>query len=233
MDVERQRQRARQYAVCTYALRHDRVADGAEAIYDQALNNGLAAIVAHHWPGAETKRGTRSQTLTADQLLKVIKQHGIDAGEGVVRVLHDPGKPEYEDNPAFGRVENFTTVDVPAFRAALRITEKIRHARATAEARALTERHVEALEALDDHPALFSLSDELVERSQAGIAGRDAAERARAAAYYRALDDDERERREAIDYEKRTLGRPRTIARSSRSVRSATCSRSSRPTGTL
>jgi hypothetical protein len=43
----------------------------------------------------------------------------------------------------------------------------------------LTEKRVEALEALDYHPALFSISDELIERSQAGIAGRDPAERAR------------------------------------------------------
>lgn len=202
MEAERQRQRARQYAVCTYALRHDQVADGAEAIYDQALTNGLAAIVAHQCPGAEMQRGTTGKALAAEALLKVLKKLGIDAGGGVVRVMHDPGRPAYEDNLAFGRLENFTTVDVPAFREALRVTQEIRHARATGDAgQALTDRHVEALAALDYHPALFSITDELMERSQAGIAGRDAAERTRACAYYQALDDDERERREAIYYE--------------------------------
>ncbi len=48
MEEDRQNERARQYAVCTYALRNDRASDGAEAIYDQALTNGLAAIVARN-----------------------------------------------------------------------------------------------------------------------------------------------------------------------------------------
>ena len=206
VNTERQSERARQYAVCTYALRHDRVADGAEAIFDQALTNGLAAIVAHHWPGAEMK-GSSGQALAASGLLKVIKKRGAEAGGGVVHVLHDPAKPLYEDHPALGRLENFTTVDVPAFNEALRVTQAIRHARGTGEAgTTLTERHVEALEKLDFHPALFAISDELIERSQAGTAGRDAAERARAAAYYQALDDDERERRLAIDYEAEHTG---------------------------
>lgn len=201
MDAERQRQRARQYAVCAYALRHDRVADGAEAIYDQALTNGLAAIVAHHWPGEEMKASSR-QALAASGLLEVIKQHGTDAGDGTVRVVHDPTRPEYEEHPALGELENFTTVDVPAFNQALQVTQAIRHARATGEpGTTLTEAHVEALAKLDYHPALFAITDELVERSQAGIAARDEAERARAGAYYRALDDEERERREAINYE--------------------------------
>lgn len=195
----RQRERARQYAVCTYALRHDRVSDGAEAIYDQALTNGLAAIVAHNWPGAEMERPDKA--LAASGLLKVIADRGINAGAGLVHVLHERDQPEYEEDPVFGEVESFTTVDVPAFRDALCVTQAIRHARATGEDGAtLSEKHVTALAALDYHPALFGITDELVERFQAGIAGRDAAERARAAAYYHALDDDERERREAFDY---------------------------------
>jgi hypothetical protein len=43
------RRRARQYAVCTYALDYDHVTDGAEGVLDQALTNGLAAIVSHEW----------------------------------------------------------------------------------------------------------------------------------------------------------------------------------------
>lgn len=47
--------RARQYGFCTYAIAYDRVTDGAEGVFDQAVTNGLAAIVAHNWPGAELK----------------------------------------------------------------------------------------------------------------------------------------------------------------------------------
>lgn len=186
--------------MCTYALRHDRVSDGAEGVYDQALTNGLAAIVAHNWPGEEME-GSGGKSRAARALLKVIENRGVQPDRGRVRVMHYVDQPEYEEHPALGRVENFTTVDVPAFQDALRVTQAIRHARATGEDGAeLTEQHVEALTALDYHPALFAITDELIERSQAGIAGRDGAERARAAAYYQALDHDERERREAIDY---------------------------------
>jgi len=198
VDEDRQRERARQYAVCTYALRHDRVSDGAEAIYDQALTNGLAAIVAHNWPGADME-GSGGNTRAASGLLKVTADRGVQAERERVRVMH--AVDQRPSRSSILRVENFTTVDVPALRDALRVTQAIRHARATGEDGAkLTEQHVEALAALDYHPALFAITDELVERSQAGIAGRDEAERARAAAYYQALDADERERREAIDY---------------------------------
>lgn len=200
VDEDRQRERARQYAACTYALRHDRVSDGAEAIYDQALTNGLAAIVAHDWPGADME-GSGGKSRAASRLLGEIADRGTQAERGRVRVIHAVHQPEYEEHPALGRIENFTAVDVPALRDALSVTQAIRHARATGEDGAkLTEQHVEALAALDYHPALFAITDELVERSQAGIADRDEAERARAAAYYQALDADERERRDAIDY---------------------------------
>jgi hypothetical protein len=119
----------------------------------------------------------------------------------VFHVLHEADTPEYEDDPIWGRVENFTTVDVGAFRDALDATQAIRHARSTGDdGAALTERHVTALGALGQHPALFAISDELVERAQVELAGRDAAERARARAYYEALDPDERARRREMDY---------------------------------
>ena len=200
MQEEAQVARARQYAVCTYALRHDRVVDGAEAIYDQALTNGLAVIVAYNWPGAELNK-SGSRMLPASGLLDVIEERGIALDGGRVRVLHADEKPEFEEHPAFGQVENFVVVDVPTFRDALNATQAIRHARATGgDTTELAETHVEALADLDHHPALYAITDELIERTQAGIAGRDAAERKRAGAYYQALDAEERARREAIDY---------------------------------
>jgi hypothetical protein len=198
MDDALREARARQYAVCSYALRHDRVQDGAEAIFDQALTNGLVAIVAHTWPGEEVRR--RGAMKSASELLDVIEQHGTSDDDGAVRVPDDPDGPEFEDDPIWGRVENFATVDVPALRDALDVTQAIRHARPDGDDAVLSERHIEALTGLDRHAALFGISDELVERAQAGIAGRDAAERTRAGAYYRALGDEERQRREAIDY---------------------------------
>ncbi|MBB1152503.1 hypothetical protein [Amycolatopsis dendrobii] len=46
-------QRGWEYARCAFALRQDLTSAGAEALYDHALNNGLAVIVATAWPDAE------------------------------------------------------------------------------------------------------------------------------------------------------------------------------------
>jgi hypothetical protein len=192
--------RARQYAVCTYALGYDRVTDGAEGIFDQALTNGLAAIVAHSWPGAEHD-GRRM--LSASKLLDVIEHHGKRTGAGVVRVLHDPEGTEwislpFADEPA----PNFTAVHVETLRDALEATQAIRHARISDEepARAILREHVDALGELDHHPALFALSDEMIDRAEITAEKLDARERARAAAYYHTLGDDERERRRDLDF---------------------------------
>jgi hypothetical protein len=45
-------------------------------------------------------KGSSRQALPASGLLNVIKRHGTNAGGGVVRVLHAPDKPEYENHPA-------------------------------------------------------------------------------------------------------------------------------------
>ena len=70
--------RARQYPVCTYALDYDRATDGAEGVFDQALTNGLAAIVAHEWPGEEIGRGGRM--LAASGLLDAIGRRDLADG---------------------------------------------------------------------------------------------------------------------------------------------------------
>jgi hypothetical protein len=197
---QRQDQRAVQYAVCTYALEHDRVTDGAEGIFDQAVTNGLAAIVAHAWAGAEM---TGSRVRSARELLDVIEQRGKAERGGIVRVPHDPDGPEFEEAPfADEPLPNFTTVRVPVLRDAINATQAIRHARVDGHTSAatLSDEHVAALRELDYHPALFALGGEAIERSRMSVRDRDIAEQQRAAAYYHELDADERARRQAIDY---------------------------------
>lgn len=46
-------QRSHDYARCAFAVSRDLHASGAEALFDHALNNGLAVIVSTAWPGAE------------------------------------------------------------------------------------------------------------------------------------------------------------------------------------
>ncbi len=197
MDI--QERRARQYAVCTYALGYDRVTDGAEGVFDQALTNGLAAIVAHEWPGAE--RG-RHGVLSAAALLDVLEERGKVAKDGSVRVLR-PGEPEWETVPwEAGRLPNFTAIDVATLRDAIAVTQTIRHAREAGEgsAEAITERHVTALRELDHHPALFALTDEMIDRVERRIADDDGAERDRAGNYWNGLGSGEQTRREALSY---------------------------------
>jgi hypothetical protein len=194
-----QRGRARQYAVCTYALDYDHVTDGAEGVFDQALTNGLAAIVAHEWPGAELDR---SKIRSAAGLLNVLEKRASVAGDGTLRVLR-PGEPEWEvvpwdDEP----MPNFTTIDIVTLRSAISTTQAIRHARDSAEvaSTSITESQIEALRNLDNHPALYALTDEMIDRAELSITAEDAAERARARRYWDAIGSDERERRDAFDY---------------------------------
>ena len=49
-------------------------------MYDQALTNGLAAIVAHEWPGEEANAKGRMHA--ANTLLDVIEQHSVAQPDG-------------------------------------------------------------------------------------------------------------------------------------------------------
>jgi hypothetical protein len=200
MDV--QRQRARQYAVCSFALAQDRITDGAEGVFDQALTNGLAAIVAAEWAGAEV--GKEGRVRSASGLLRVIEERASVADGGVVRLLKKEGAPEwipsvFDD----GLIPNFTAVEVVTFRDALRVTQAIRHARDVGMdvQTGLTEQHIKALGELAYHPALFVVSNEAIDRAEARADLADNVETERAAGYLATLGDEERARREAIDYE--------------------------------
>lgn len=141
------------------------------------------------------------RTRAARGLLSVIEERSAAAGRASCTFGTRRTRPTTRTIPAFGRIENFTRVNVAVFRDALDVTQEVRHARATGEQGVtLADEHIKALVDLEYHPVLFAINDELVERAQAGIAGRDATERARAWAYCDALDAEERERRQAIDY---------------------------------
>lgn len=202
--MSEQAARARQYALCTIAVGYDRVTDGVEGVFDQALTNGLAAIVAHTWPGKE-RNGTFM--LPAAKLLDVIQDLGDAVETGAVHVPHDPRGPKYKPDLVWDEepIPNFTTVRVAALRAAIRATQAIRHARDTGQhtTAALTDEHIAALEELDYHPALGTVMDELRNRDETSVAAADAAEQERATAYLNLLEAEELQRREAVDYHAR------------------------------
>jgi hypothetical protein len=47
---------------------------GAAAIFDQALTNGLAAIVAHTWPGEETEK-RKERRSSAESGIAAVEGH--------------------------------------------------------------------------------------------------------------------------------------------------------------
>jgi hypothetical protein len=194
-----QQQRAREYAVCTYALQANRDADGSQAIFDQALTNGLAAIVANEWPGDELDR--KGRILSARDLLNVIENHKKPAGDGTIHLV-PAGEAEWITLP-FGDdpFPNFTRVDAGTLRDGLHETQSVRHARHEGDAQAaVSEQHLEALCDLGAHPALFTLNDEALDRAEAGLAAAVADEQDRATEYWLSLSGDERARRMSIDY---------------------------------
>ena len=201
MSEDIQEQRAVQYAVCCYALMQGRIKDGAEAVFDQALTNGLAAIVAAEWPGDEFDK--RRFVLAASGLLDVIVQHGTDGGPGVTHIRRE-GEPVWL--PAFSGEEptpNYTVIEVDVLRDALTIIHPVRHARDAFDADApLGDEHIDALREFGYHPALFT-ADIAIDRAEERIHAADVIECERAAAYYLALDDEEQTRRQAINYEAR------------------------------
>ncbi|MEU9059172.1 hypothetical protein AB0D13_09915 [Streptomyces sp. NPDC048430] len=73
--------RAYHYARCAAILGADHSAAGAAAVFDQALSNGLAAIVERAWPGEEWKR--EGLLKSAAELLDVVARSAEPAGGGI------------------------------------------------------------------------------------------------------------------------------------------------------
>ncbi|MEV0040837.1 hypothetical protein AB0H70_33570, partial [Streptomyces sp. NPDC050804] len=80
--------RAYHYARCAAILSSDHTAAGAAAVFDQALSNGLAAIVERAWPGQEWKR--EGFLKSAAELLDVIAGSAEAAGAGIYFIRLDP-----------------------------------------------------------------------------------------------------------------------------------------------
>ena len=102
-------QRSHAYARCAFAVSRDPQGAGVEALFDHALNNGLAVIVSTAWPGAELdepgRRGAEPRVKAASGLLDVVidkagspessvTASGTELADGQVRVLSIEGTPE-------------------------------------------------------------------------------------------------------------------------------------------
>ncbi|OIJ62788.1 hypothetical protein WN71_037615 [Streptomyces mangrovisoli] len=167
---------------------------GREGIFDQALSNGLAAIVAFEWPGKESDRNRR--VLSASALLQVIEKH-IPATDGIVLVPDQhpmPQIPQGDSDSLFQapRLSSHTRIDVSTLQNGIEASQAARHGRGVG---GLQHRHIEALLALDGHRSLGVMGEEQQDRIQQTAQREDAASQKRAAEYLERIGEEEAARR--------------------------------------
>lgn len=171
--------RATTYGRACAILQQDGEVAGAEAVFDQALSNALAAIVASEWPGAE--QDNRGRVKSAATLLEVIlaKTHQESAGVFVL--------------PRRSITGESVRVRAKTLREAIDRTQGPRHGRGGSSS--LTDSDVAALAELDEHPALGSLHDEHLDGSWRRSQVKDLESRSHAERYLSLLGEDEVSRR--------------------------------------
>lgn len=137
---------AREYAECAAVLDEQPDVAGAAALFDQALTNGLVAIVGAEWPGDE--RNGR-QTKPARALIRIIEERCPENAPGVHLIQISEA--------------DVIQIDVRTLLDALDVSQPTRHARGGGGA--ITRQHIQALLALDDHGALGQLHGELLDKN--------------------------------------------------------------------
>ncbi|MGW2082301.1 hypothetical protein ACWCOW_36220 [Streptomyces sp. NPDC001939] len=200
-------QRAVKYAEGAAQLDHDLNVPGAESLFDQALTNGLAAIVSEQW-GEDQVLWENGRAKPASGLLAVIAKEAEEYelnDEPGVYVLPDellPASPPSGGSPWPWLTElrgcdmpvMETRIKVAILRAALDATQPVRHARGEGH---LTREHVEALLDLDDHRSLRCIGSEIQERTSDSDMAADSRSRTRAAARLERIGPHEAARRAA------------------------------------
>ncbi|MFD7897252.1 hypothetical protein [Streptomyces sp. NPDC059743] len=199
-NIDMQRQRAEAYAPCTAEIDGNHGASGAEAIFDQALTNGLAAIVSSQWgeEGAADKKGrvksaARLLTVVEDKAKAVTTEPGIfvipDPEPAAATVQGDSRWPWAQD-PNLPDLD--TRINITVLRDGIKGTQPVRHASGEG---GLRREHVDALLALDDHESLRVLGAEHSDRAWESTRDEDRHSRARAAALLSRIGDEAAARR--------------------------------------
>jgi hypothetical protein len=177
-------QRRREYGECTSVLVMNPEANGAEGLFNQALSNGLAAIVSHHWPGRERKPNGRVKS--APDLLAFL--NGKVRRRGRMRVL---------EGRSAGRRWR-TAIATKTLADGVKRTDPVRHG--TGGGSSLDRAQIEALVKLDTHPSLRSMRDALQDEGWVRMVAADREARVRALAYVAKLLKEEWERRQDPDF---------------------------------
>jgi hypothetical protein len=166
---------------------------GHEGIYDQALSNALAAIVAAEWPGKEAN--SKGRVHFARDLLQLIAEKippDPVTGLCVIPDCDTDGRSRWEKEN--GAPEGFwdTRIDVGLLTDALDVSGRARHGSGTGR---LQHRHVQALLALDRHPALRTLLMTRSDRDDERAQDEDARSADQARALLDLIGDEEAKRR--------------------------------------
>ncbi|MEU2994656.1 hypothetical protein ACPCAJ_30995 [Streptomyces griseoincarnatus] len=167
---------------------------GREGVFDQALSNALAAIVASEWPGEELDRNGRVKSASA--LLRLIEKH-VPATDGIVLVPDKDPMPEIPQGDTDSlfqapRFSSHTRIDVRTLQDGIEASQAARHGRG---AGGLQRRHIEALLALDGHRSLGVMGEEQQDRIQQIAQEEDTASQKRAAEYLAHIGGEEAARR--------------------------------------
>ncbi|MFI1488041.1 hypothetical protein [Streptomyces sp. NPDC020747] len=166
---------------------------GHEGIYDQALSNALAAIVAAEWPGEEANGQGRVHF--ARVLLKVIVEKiPPDPTTGLCVIPDRDADVRSRWEKENRMPEGFwdTRIDVGLLTTALDVSGQARHGSGTGR---LQRRHVQALLALDRHPTLRTLHGAQSDRDDERAQDEDARSADHARALLELIGDEEATRR--------------------------------------
>jgi hypothetical protein len=185
--------RKRLYAEGAAVLDEDCHVVGAEALFDQALTNGLLVIATSYIPGHPAGDPKKKQPSASAWLTQLSKQAGVT--DGVAQLPTGKRAQEFDEQIGLRYLdhEELVPLYVKQLRDALRRTQAARHGRGPGEQ--VRPEDVAALLALDAHPALGALVNHYLDRDWRRAQIADRSEQARAADYLDLLDEDEVDRR--------------------------------------
>lgn len=172
-------ERTYQYARCSAVLDADHEVPGCEAIFDQALSNGLLAIVAAEWPGEEVDP-KKLRTLSAATLLGVIEEKADKQPDGTFLIPGTRADPDV------------VCVDTKTLRDGVTETQAPRHGRGEGK---LERRHIDALLVLDRHRSLGRIPEVVSDGRWIKAEIHDLYDRDRAQVYLEFIGDEEAQMR--------------------------------------
>lgn len=175
------------YAAGTLALQREEVPVGAEAVFNQALTNGLLAIAVAELPEYREYERPGGRPPSARRVLRDLEARFGPAQNGSFEI----------PDPTSTQLGQPVVVGIRVLEDAIEATDPIRHGRPAV--RALAQSDIRALLALDRHPALRHLDTVAMDVAEIKAEAQDLVELGRASGYLEVVDEvEQRRRKEAL-----------------------------------